>query len=537
MHRWVSGLTAVTGCLALALAACSGEATGKADAGCDCTSLAVGEGCKTRSVQYYIEVPPGCQPATLALIDPTNAAYLWGRTVYTQDQFESLDAEAQTRCVQNDAVIGVESNAVYNYQGPNGTNITVVRRGGDPTKWLVELSSCCHAIPTLQIGLDCGGPGTQIGRRMEVGLSFDENDQYVVQGQVLVNGRELTRENYNSFFGDCSVPYCEIDDRSSPQSLGSNGRIRLHLTPDHACRLDLGTFRRDLYEALRRAGCLVDVPIIDARHGYLSGWIYTNRCTPEIAACIEQVLKRHTTCKQVSWIGRQINITPVPHAPAAAKTAVAAGLGVGAVDTSQAKVYLAQLLAAQEVSVPALEEAVARLAETPDLVPLPLVGGRVSFPVGWGMVEIAGGLLTDELLQVAGFWPCAGFGLGDDDSAGLHLNADLFAYRTVIGWHHALDLGFVAAGVGLGGGVSGGILKPELTSTDAELEGLFPKLPPDAFHWAAAGTVVWGQLEVGLPSLRLWARADVLIPLLRSAGAANLAVAPVGAALGLLVTF
>jgi len=280
---------------------------------CDCARLSSAEDCKKRAIQYYVEIPSDCEPISMHLVDKTSAAALWDKLIYSERGFASLSESSQRDVLANEGVVGVESNRVYLYQGQGragNTKITIVRREGDPKKWLVELSSCCHTIPTLQISLEC--PGSQTVRTMALGLAFDENSQYEVVGDVLVDFRKLTLENCKSFFEDCSLPYCDANDRSDPSSLKSNGRILLQMAPDISCKLDVSAFQKDLCETLAREGCHCEIPVMDARDGSLKGWIYTNRCTPQVAACVEEVLKRHTDCKEVQWIGRQISIRPAP---------------------------------------------------------------------------------------------------------------------------------------------------------------------------------------------------------------------------------
>jgi hypothetical protein len=222
-----------------------------------------------------------------------------------------LSPESQQQRIQNQSIIGVESGQVYEYTGrgaASNTHITIQRRDDDPNRWVLELTSCCHTIPTIQTSVDC--PDSEYARNVYSGLYFDDDNQYVVYSDVVVDDRQLTRENFNSFFEDCSVPYCDVNDRSDPDSLGSNGRVRLQMRPDLSCELDLSAFRKDLCETLSGEGCHCRIPELDTRDGSLKGWIYSNRCTPQIVACIEEVLKRHTDCKEVQWIGRQINIRP-----------------------------------------------------------------------------------------------------------------------------------------------------------------------------------------------------------------------------------
>ena len=154
-----------------------------AQEGCDCSSIQSSSGEK-RCIQYYIDIPTGCRPTTLSLVDTTSAAVVWERTIWSEADFLSLSEEAQEREVGNDPIIGIESNRTYTYEGPNGTLITIARREGDPNKWLLELCSYCHAIPTLRLYAAC--PGERFSKTVEVGLAFDERDRYVVKGLVLV---------------------------------------------------------------------------------------------------------------------------------------------------------------------------------------------------------------------------------------------------------------------------------------------------------------------------------------------------------------
>lgn len=247
----------------------------------------------------------------MSLIDATSAAALWDKTIWSQDWFDSLSPENQRHRIQNESIIGVESGQVYEYTGrgaASNTHITIQRRDDDPNQWVLELTSCCHTIPTIRTSVSC--PDSEYSLSIYSGLYFDDDNQYVVYSDVHVDGQHLTRENFNSFFEDCSVPYCDVNDRSDPDSLGSNGRIWLQMRPDLSCNLDLAAFREDLCEALSGEGCYCRIPDLDTRDGSLKGNIYSNRCTPQIVACIKDVLERHTDCKEIQWIGRQINIVP-----------------------------------------------------------------------------------------------------------------------------------------------------------------------------------------------------------------------------------
>ncbi len=277
---------------------------------CDCARLPVNKECEEFSIQYYIEIPKGCSPTTMSLVDSTSGAALWDRIVWSEEEFNSLSTSGQRDVLANRSIVGVESNRVYEYQGSglaSNTRITIAQREGNPNKWIFELSSCCHTIPTLKIGLRCPGKRFTV---LKIGLTFDAHNQYQVLGQVLVGNsmKKLTLDNYNSFFDDCNVSYCDANDRSDPNSLGSNGRILLQMAPSSSCKFDLAAFRKELYERLKTSGCHCEIPELDNRDGSLRGWIYTNRCTPQVVTCIRDVLSHYTDCKEVYWIGRQIDI-------------------------------------------------------------------------------------------------------------------------------------------------------------------------------------------------------------------------------------
>jgi hypothetical protein len=145
---------------------------------------------------------------------------------------------------------------------------------------------------------------------LRLGLWFGGDGQYRVYGQVLVGNalKRLTIDNYNSFFEDCRASYCDIDNRRDPDSFGSNGSILLQMVPDLSCKFDVDAFRRDLYDTLKKSGCRCEIPVMDTSDGSLRGYIYTNHCTPQVAACVQEVLERYTGCKEVHWIGRRIDI-------------------------------------------------------------------------------------------------------------------------------------------------------------------------------------------------------------------------------------
>jgi hypothetical protein len=275
---------------------------------CDCSRLPADKDCRKFPVQYYIEIPKGCKPIAMSLIDATNGNALWDDLVWSEEEFDSLSASGQEDVISD--IIGIESGRIYSNHGEGLTNteIIIARREGDPRKWILEVSSCCHTIPTLEVDLSC--PGKKFVTTLHLGLWFDENDQYKVYGQVLVGNalKKLTIDNYNSFFEDCESSYCNIFNRRDPDSFGSNGEIVLQVPPDPSCKFDVDAFRTDLYEALKKSGCRCEIPVIDTRDGSLRGYIYTNHCTPQVVACIQEVLERYTDCKEVHWIGRQINI-------------------------------------------------------------------------------------------------------------------------------------------------------------------------------------------------------------------------------------
>ena len=489
--------------------------------GCDCSSIQPSTGAK-RCIQYYIDIPAGCRPTTLSLVDTTSAAVVWERTIRSEAEFESLSEEARERVLGNDPIVGIESNRTYTYEGPHGTLITIARREGDPNKWLLELCSFCHTIPRVRIGLDCHGAG--MWKYMEVGLTFDERDRYVVKGLVLVNGRELTRANYNSFFQDCSVSYCYADD-DSPEG---DGRILIMLPPDPRCKLDLAAFRKELCAALTAAGCQCDVRYLDTRDGSLRGYIHTNRCTPQVAACVEQVLKRYTDCKQVTWLGRQIVIRPRPKPRA--KIGVSASASGVALDLEAAKSFLLATL--EEVPLP-LGGLVDAIAGLPPFVPVPLIGGGLSIPAPLGSIGIAASVLTDGMLRGVGIWPAGGVQLGPHLSADFHLAA----FRFSLHWDLALDLWLLAAGFGLGIDLVGGRFHPQLASPDPEIQALLPEFCPDAFGWLAAGPGLRAFCELGPPFMRLTLAGGLFLPIYQAPGEAGLLVAPPGGSIALSLRF
>lgn len=503
-----------TGFLVAALWGASGM-----PAGCDCSSVQPSGVTSKRCIQYYIDLPADCKPATLSLVDTTNAAVVWDRTIWSEEDFSSFSEEQRQRRLGNDAIIGIESNRIYTYEGPNGTVITIARREGDPNKWLLELCSYCHTIPTLRLGLDC--PGTQTASSVIVGLTFDENDQYVMNGLVLVNGRKLTRENYNSFFQDCSVPYCCADG-----DFNDSGEIALFMVPDRACKVDLDAFRKDLCVALAAAGCRCDIRWLAARYGALRGYVYTNRCTPQVLDCIKRVLARHTSCKQVTWIGRQIVISPKPKP----KMGVSVGTSVAALDVRPAKDFL---LATLEVVPLPMEVLVDIIAGLPPLAPLPFVGAGISLPAPLGNVDLTAHFLTDGMLRWARIWPAHGLEVSPLLSADFHL----MAYRWACSWNLELDLRLLAAGIGIGIEAAGGRFLPKLTSTDLEIQALLPEFCPDAFSWVSIGPHLQAFLAVGPPGLRLSLAGWFSLPVFQAAGAAGLSIAPPGGSITLSLRF
>ena len=512
--------------LGAALLSVSGWVSLAAPEDCSCSPIRPGANGDKRCIQYYIDLPAGCRPTTLSLVDTTSAAVVWDRTIWSEADFLSLSEEAQERQLGNDPIIGIESNRIYTYEGPNGTLITIARREGDPNKWLLELCSFCHAIPTVQVGVAC--PGERSVRKVEVGLTFDERDQYVVKGLMLVNGRELTRANYNSFFQDCSVPYCYADERATHDSLKGNGWISIMMPPDPKCKLDLDAFREELCEALAAAGCRCDISYLDTRDGSLRGYIRTNRCTPQVAACVERVLKRYTDCKQITWIGRQIVIRPRPKPRA--KTGVSVGAAAVALDLRVAKSFLLATL--EEVPLP-LEGLGDAIAGLPPLAPVPLFGGVLSIPVPLGSMGLAASFLTDGMLRGAGLWPAGGLELGPQLAADFHL----LAYRFSLHWELAVDLWLLAAGFGMGFDLVGGRFHPQLASPDPEIQALLPGFCPDAFGWLTAGPSVRAFCELGPPFLRLTLAGWWLLPLYQAPGEAGLLVAPPGGSLTFSLRF
>ena len=517
VRRWgLLGVALLLGTSWMALAA---------QEGCDCSSIQAAGGEK-RCIDYYIDIPEGCRPIGLDLIDYTNGTAVWCRNIWSEADFLSLSEEAQERQLGNDPIIGIESNRIYTYEGPNGTLITIARREGDPNKWLLELCSYCHTIPTLRLYAAC--PGERFSKTVEVGLAFDERDRYVVKGLVLVNGRELTRANYNSFFQDCSVPYCYADERAAYDSPKGNGWISIMMPPDPRCKLDLVAFREELCEALAAAGCRCDISYLDTRDGSLRGYIRTNRCTPQVAACVERVLKRYTDCKQVTWLGRQIVIRPRPKPRA--KIGVSVGVAAVALDLGAAKSFLLATL--EEVPLP-LEGLVDAIAGLPPLAPVPLIGGGLSIPVPLGSVELTASFLTDGMLRGAGLWPAEGLELSPQLTADFHL----LAYRLSLHWELAVDLWLLAAGFGMGFELVGGRFHPQLASPDPEIQALLPEFCPDAFGWLAVGPGLRAFFELGPPFLRLTLAGWWLLPLYQAPGEAGLLVAPPGGSITLSLRF
>jgi len=276
---------------------------------CNCKSIRSTRECKKRTIKYYIDLPSECKPIGMSFIDGTCGRALWDRNICTGEDFSQLDAEAQRRARNNDNIIGVETGMVYKGKEVNSTTIRIERRGNNKNKWILELSSCCHTIPTLRVSVKC--PGSKYVKNIYFGLYYDEKNRFRLFGKVEVDGKRLTLENYNSFYKDCSLPYCFFSDRSNPDSLGSNGEIKLYMVPDANCKFDITAFRNELYLMMKKSGCYYKSTHLIPKKGIMAGHIFTNKCTPHIVDCIKRLLKKYTDCKEVKWIGRQIRILPI----------------------------------------------------------------------------------------------------------------------------------------------------------------------------------------------------------------------------------
>ncbi len=113
----------------------------------------------------------------------------------------------------------------------------------------------------------------------------------------------------------------------------------------------------------------------------------------------------------------------------------------------------------------------------------------------------------------------------------------LAAYRLALGWHHRFDEGFFAAGLGAGAALTGGGLDLTLASPDPDVQEFLPEIPAGTLTWSAGGPMLWADLELGLPFLRLFGRGNLFLPPFGATGEAGLRAGSLGGAVGLVVRF
>ncbi len=216
---------------------------------------------------------------------------------------------------------------------------------------------------------------------------------------------------------------------------------------------------------------------------------------------------------------------------------IGGGLWVDALDVSDTKAFALAFIEDLGVPPEELQEIEEALAEIPDRLPIPKLGGFLSIPLGVGSVEVEGALLNDGLLRNFGILPPGLIDLGEPDGPALLLDLDLMAYRVAIGYHPRFDVEFFAAGVGAGLAFTGGHVELALSSPDPDMAPHIPEVPPGIFRWRAAGPTLSADLEFGLPFLRLFVRGNLFFPLLRSSGEAGLHAGSYGASTGLVIRF
>jgi len=215
---------------------------------------------------------------------------------------------------------------------------------------------------------------------------------------------------------------------------------------------------------------------------------------------------------------------------------LAIGLGIWAhtLDLPHTKGYLLDLAADLGVPPTALAELEVSLAQVPDLVPVPLLGGRVSLPLPLGVLEVEGAFLTDGILVGLGMWPAGGLALGDPP---VTVDLGLAAYHVGLSWNVGIDLGLLAVAVGVGGALCGGGIVPRVTTTDAVWEPILAAIPWDGITWSAVGGTLTTTVELGLPFLRLFVRGGLFLPVTQAPGAWGIRVGGYSAAAGMVIRF
>ncbi len=228
---------------------------------------------------------------------------------------------------------------------------------------------------------------------------------------------------------------------------------------------------------------------------------------------------------------------------AAACGASSYGMGLGggvwldSLDITKTKEFVLGLMEDMGIPPDELGDIEASMVAELDYLPVPTIGGFFSVDAGIGSLEFEGAFVSDRLLRVAGLLPPGPIDIGEPGEVPITVDLELVVFRLALGWHPRLDVGLFAAGVGIGAAMSGGGLEAVFASPDPEVQAHLPHIPPGSFSWFAAGPMLWADLELGLPFLRLFARGNLFVPFARSSGEAELRPGNLGGAVGLVVRF
>lgn len=212
--------------------------------------------------------------------------------------------------------------------------------------------------------------------------------------------------------------------------------------------------------------------------------------------------------------------------------AIGVGIWAGMLDVSATKDHLVDVAEGLGASPEVLIEIGKALADVPDSLPFPLVGGLVAVPLPIGALEFAGAVLTDGVLR--GLWPAGGVTLA---APPLHVDFALMAYRVGLSWQVGLDLGLLALGVGAGGALVAGGIVPTVTTTDPGLAPILAAVPWDGITWSAAGGTLTAVVELGLPFLRLFVRGGLFLPVTQAPGGWGVLVGGYSATAGVVIRF
>lgn len=201
----------------------------------------------------------------------------------------------------------------------------------------------------------------------------------------------------------------------------------------------------------------------------------------------------------------------------------------------------------------ALEDVEANLASVPTLVPVPLIGGAVEFPLALGPINglrITGGVLTDGLIR--GFAEIADVdlpvplfeGTVETDAGTLSIRVDPAVSTWMFSAELVARLDLIVAGISVAAGadVIGGSVAPAI-DLDVPPEWTDPAaaviaaLHTDGLTWSSFGVHAGFGLEFGLPFLRVYADARVRMPIGSASGWWDLRVASWSALVGLVIRF